>query len=162
MHGFWLCSEYYVFVGRNRALPYFLADYGYDVWLGNDRGSFYHVEHEIYNKSSSEFWNFSLDDIGYYDYKAMMDLILRKTKASTIDYIGHSQGGSGLAIFLSSFPEYRKKIRQAHLFSPAMIVQNSLALDFLIFQYNVSNFLLYNLYYNKLGANLNLPESSLI
>lgn len=137
MHGLLMNSEFYVFTGKNRALPYLLADHGYDVWLGNDRGSYYFVDHKIYDKNSKEFWNFGLDEIGLYDYKSMIDYILATTKQASLNYIGHSQGGCGLSILLSSFPSYNKKIRQAQLFSPAPFVANSFTLKNTLVEYVV-------------------------
>lgn len=37
---------------------YILSDLGYDVWLGNARGSTYSKEHETLNTSDPKFWDF--------------------------------------------------------------------------------------------------------
>lgn len=133
-----LTSEGFIAAGKNRALGYFLADSGYDVWLGNDRGSFHFVEHQIYNKTNDLFWNYSMDDIGLFDYKAMLDYILWVTGQPQIDFIGHSQGGCAMAILLSSYPQYNRRIRQAHLISPAVFVFDSPTVKNLMPIYNVS------------------------
>jgi lysosomal acid lipase/cholesteryl ester hydrolase len=37
---------------------YLLADAGYDVWLGNARGSTYSKKHVSLSTSDSKFWDF--------------------------------------------------------------------------------------------------------
>ena len=38
-----------------------LADAGYDVWVGNVRGTEYANEHNAISSNSPEYWNFNWD-----------------------------------------------------------------------------------------------------
>ena len=54
-----------------------LVKAGYDVWLGNSRGSKYSLQHLNYDeKIDLEYWNFSFVEFGKYDLSASVDYIL--------------------------------------------------------------------------------------
>ena len=72
-------------------LPIVLAKAGYDVWLGNTRGSKFSIEHETYKSSGDpEYWKFSWAEIGKYDLPAMIDYIYDESDQQQITYLGHS------------------------------------------------------------------------
>jgi pimeloyl-ACP methyl ester carboxylesterase len=74
------------------ALPFILADNGYEVWLGNNRGNGVSMRHKTLNPMKSEFWNFSFDHMAKYDLPANINFVLKTSGAATMTYIGHSQG----------------------------------------------------------------------
>lgn len=115
MHGLLAASADYVVTGPKLALAYYLADAGYDVFMGNARGNKHSMKHKTFSSNSKAFWTFSWHEIGYYDLPAMLDCVLRVTKTSKLLYVGHSQGTTSLLVLLSRRPEYNKKIIQAHL-----------------------------------------------
>lgn len=57
-----LCTSGVLIInGPSRSLPLLLADLGYDVWIGNQRGSTYsrrHVSYTDTNIFSRQYWNF--------------------------------------------------------------------------------------------------------
>ncbi|XP_029163316.1 lipase 3-like [Nylanderia fulva] len=57
-HGLLASSADWLVLGKNNALPYLLADQGYDVWLGNIRGSTHSRKHISLSTSDPKFWNF--------------------------------------------------------------------------------------------------------
>lgn len=78
----------------DQSLSYILADAGYDVWIGNMRGSTYSRAHVKYNPDKDEeFWDFSWDEMASIDLRSMIYYILNVTKHEKIAYAGHSQGG---------------------------------------------------------------------
>ena len=77
--------------GEN-SLAFFLAKQGYDVWLGNNRTC--KLEYGHLDTNSSEFWNWSLDELAKFDVPAMVNYILYSTKLTKLSYIGHSQMAS--------------------------------------------------------------------
>ncbi|KAG2840073.1 hypothetical protein PC118_g1631 [Phytophthora cactorum] len=63
-HG--LLDSSFTFVNnfRNQSLAFVLVDAGYDVWLGNNRGTTWSREHLTYTDDDDEFWEFSWEDMG--------------------------------------------------------------------------------------------------
>lgn len=73
------------------SLAYTLANKGYDVWLGNNRGNKHSKEHTNLDVHSEEFWDFSFQEFAEYDLPAAFEYIGELT-GRKINYIGHSQG----------------------------------------------------------------------
>ena len=44
-----------------------LVDAGYDVWIGNNRGTEYAWEHETLDINTPEYWDFTWSEMGLYD-----------------------------------------------------------------------------------------------
>lgn len=81
-----------------------MADAGYDVWLGNFRGSKYSLNHTFLNVSTSKFWDFSFHEHGLYDLPATLNYAKKITKQKII-YIGFSMGSTAGYIYSSTYPE---------------------------------------------------------
>ena len=124
-HGLFATSADFILTGPKIALAYLLADEGYDVWMGNVRGNKHSKFHRKYPPNSKQFWDFSWHEMGFFDLPAMIDFILKETKAPKVAYVGHSQGSAMFLVMLSTRPEYNEKIVQAHLLSPASFLANS-------------------------------------
>lgn len=99
---------------------YFLAEQRFIVFLYNARGNRYSRDHIKYNPNiqPGEFWNFSFHEMAIYDLPAIIDEILKRTNASKIACVGHSQGGTVLLIFASLKLEYHHKISSISLLAP--------------------------------------------
>jgi len=91
-HG--LLDSSYTWVNNypNQSLAFILADHGYDVWLGNNRGNTFSQRHVKYLKNSQEFWDFSYDEMAQYDVPNMIDYVLDYTNHEKLAYVGHSEG----------------------------------------------------------------------
>lgn len=104
-----------------------LADAGYDVWMGNARGTenscnHTHLKHNgLFQK---EFWSYSWHEIGYYDLPASIDYILEQTNHKKLHYIGYSQGTTSFLVMSSTRPEYNSKIIAANLLAPVAYMRN--------------------------------------
>ena len=71
-----------------------LAYHGYDVWIGNNRGTEYsqrHLTYESAGASAKDFWDFSWADMAYDDV-ANIAGIKSVTGEDKITYLGYSQG----------------------------------------------------------------------
>lgn len=119
MHGILATAADFLITGPDIALAYLLSDHGYDVWLGNARGSQHSMRHRNLSSESREFWTFSWHEIGFYDLPAMIDYALHETSSSQIFYVGHSQGATSFLVWMSTRPEYNEKITEAHLLAPS-------------------------------------------
>ena len=80
-----------------------LADAGFDVWIGNNRGTYFGRRHQTLDPDNdNEFWNFSFVELGRYDVKGEIDYI-RKQTGIKVGYIGHSQGTIQMFSALSEY-----------------------------------------------------------
>ncbi|XP_062540115.1 lipase 1-like [Armigeres subalbatus] len=125
MHSLFSSCADWVVIGRKHGLAYLLADRGYDIWLGNARGNRYSKKHQRLSTVSSQFWDFTFHEIGYYDVPALIDYVLDRTGVPRLHYIGFSQGAMTSFVALSSRPEYNVKIVQLHALSPAVYMYRS-------------------------------------
>ncbi|KAJ8976422.1 hypothetical protein NQ317_004082 [Molorchus minor] len=111
-HGLLSASDMWLFRGPKYDLPYTLADAGYDVWLSNMRGNIYSRAHKTLNPDRDpEYWDFSLQEVAYYDFPAVLDYILNLTRQENLYFIGHSIGSSVGMMFCSLRPEYNSKVK---------------------------------------------------
>lgn len=98
---------------------YLLANAGYDVWMLNFRGTYYSRKHkQLDSNKNATYWNFSIDELGYYDVAASIDYVLNKTKQDKIYLAGYSMGSCASLILLSQRPEYNHKVRFFINFAP--------------------------------------------
>lgn len=72
-----------------------LVDAGFDVWLGNNRGTKYSQGHSTLNATTdAKFWDFTWHDMGLYDLRASIDDIKARTSEDKLYYVGYSQGSA--------------------------------------------------------------------
>ena len=79
MHGIECDMNFWTVNSADVAPPFILSAQGYDVWLGNNRGSRYALNHTTLDPNSAEFYRFSIDELGLYDLPAFIDHILETT-----------------------------------------------------------------------------------
>ena len=79
---------------------------GYEVWLGNNRGGRYGMNHTTLKVNDARFWEFDFDEMGTYDLPASIDYILNITGQSKLSFVGHSMGGTQMITGLSMDPQY--------------------------------------------------------
>ncbi|XP_040067423.1 lipase 3-like [Ixodes scapularis] len=108
-HGLLASSTDYVLNFPEQSLGFLLADAGYDVWLGNNRGTRY-TRHKWLTRFEKEFWDFSADELSTIDLPAMLDFVLKKTGQKRLHYVGWSQGALMMFALLSEKPAYNGKI----------------------------------------------------
>jgi lysosomal acid lipase/cholesteryl ester hydrolase len=125
MHGFMQSATDFVDLGPGNALSFLLADRGYDIWLGNARGSTWSRKHKILNPDKdAAFWDYSLHEIGFYDVPAFIDYVLNATGKDSLHYVGYSQGSTTFFMLGSEKPEYIKKVKLVTALAPAIFLKH--------------------------------------
>ena len=92
-HGFTCTAWIFFHLGEN-SLPFYLLKEGYDIWLANNRGSYFspgHISKDPRDPKSG-YNNYSMDDFVASDMPAMVKYIKERTGAKKMTFIGHSQG----------------------------------------------------------------------
>ncbi|KAL1497782.1 hypothetical protein ABEB36_008680 [Hypothenemus hampei] len=107
----------------NNSLAFILAEEGYDVWMGNYRGTEF-SSHQTLTPLNKKYWDFSLTELSI-DLAAVIQFVHTKTKRKIL-YIGHSMGGTGGVIYLSTRPEEAKNyISHTILIQPAIFMSHT-------------------------------------
>ena len=69
-----------------------LANAGFDVWIGNNRGTYFGRRHQTLNPDKdNSFWEFTFVDFARYDVKGQIEYVRNQT-GKKVGYVGHSQG----------------------------------------------------------------------
>jgi pimeloyl-ACP methyl ester carboxylesterase len=109
MHGIFDSSDGLICNDEEKCIPFILANLGYDIWLGNNRGNKHSRYHKTYTTDMKEFWDFSFHEMGMYDLPAFLDHIVKINKFSAkVIYMGHSQGTAQLFAALTQKQDYFK------------------------------------------------------
>ncbi|KAI1206685.1 alpha/beta-hydrolase [Annulohypoxylon truncatum] len=120
-HGLLMNSEVWVcLTDAQRSLPFVLVERGYDVWLGNNRGNKYSKKSAKYSPTSTDFWNFSIDEFAFYDIPDSINYILETTKQASLSYIGFSQGTAQAFASLAIHPKLNEQVNVFIALAPAM------------------------------------------
>ena len=111
---------------RINSMPIALAKKGYDVWLGNARGTHMSNEHEKLDwiKDQREYWNYSFPEMALNDISAMIDTVFEETGGKRINYIGFSLGTTVIFYSLSdqkTLSQMRKQLGHVVALCPIMI-----------------------------------------
>jgi len=105
-HGITDSADGWIMNYPNKSVAFRLVEAGYDVWLGNQRGTKYSIGHQFLDTKSKEYWSFSWSEMGDYDAVAQVDYALKHADQKKMVWIGHSQGTTQMFHALSSNQQY--------------------------------------------------------
>lgn len=91
-HGITDSADCWIMNYADKSIAFTLAKAGYDVWLGNQRGTKNSLGHTTLSVTSKEYWSFSWTEMGDFDAPAQIEYALQASGQSKVTYIGHSQG----------------------------------------------------------------------
>ncbi|KAI4298515.1 hypothetical protein L6164_032065 [Bauhinia variegata] len=115
-HGLFMAGDAWFLNTPEQSLGYILADHGFDVWVGNVRGTHWSYGHISLSEKDKDFWDWSWEELALYDLAEMINYINSITN-SKLFVVGHSQGTiMSLAAFTQ--PEIVEKVEAAALLSP--------------------------------------------
>eukprot|EP00927_Polykrikos_kofoidii_P054365 TRINITY_DN48790_c0_g1_i1.p1 TRINITY_DN48790_c0_g1~~TRINITY_DN48790_c0_g1_i1.p1 ORF type:complete len:434 (-),score=69.29 TRINITY_DN48790_c0_g1_i1:65-1333(-) len=131
-----LCSSFdWVQMGPRNSLAFILADAGFDVWLTNNRGNMFGVNHTTLSVDSAAFWEFTWDEMALWDLPANVDYVLKATGRSSVSYVGHSQGTIQAFAGFSRNAELSSKIDLFVALAPVAFVDHMTSPIFKILAY---------------------------
>jgi lysosomal acid lipase/cholesteryl ester hydrolase len=144
VHGLMQDAESFL-CGGSTSLVFSLLHAGYDVWIGNNRGTKYSSNHLKYERTKRDYWDYSIDDLALYDVPTMIQHVLHTTQYSQLTYIGFSQGSVQAFISFSLNSLLQTKISLFIALSPALKTTglSSSFLQFLLQQFPSLTFSLF-------------------
>lgn len=87
-----------------------LCDEGYIVYLPYIRGTQFSKSHLNYDSTlSSNYWEFSFDEMAKYDLPAVVNYVKKRDKVEKVYYIGHSQGTLIFFLAYMNDPQFLEK-----------------------------------------------------
>ncbi|KAG7173667.1 Gastric triacylglycerol lipase-like 2 [Homarus americanus] len=119
LHGFLSSSADFVMNDPDEALGFMMADAGYDVWLGNNRGNYYGRQHVTLSPEKPEFWDYSWNEMARYDVPTMLSYVRKSSGMEQVYYIGHSMGTSLFFAMMHYHPHINSWVRAMAALAPA-------------------------------------------
>ncbi|CAK7349050.1 unnamed protein product [Dovyalis caffra] len=115
-HGLMMDGVTWLMNSPGESLAFILADNGYDVWIGNSRGTKFSRGHTSLSPNDSVYWDWTWDELVAYDLPATFQYVHDQT-GQNLHYVGHSLG-TLIAFAAFSQEKLLNMIRSAVLLSP--------------------------------------------
>ncbi|KAI3922399.1 hypothetical protein MKX01_006088 [Papaver californicum] len=90
-HGLFMGGDSWFLNSKEQSLGYILADQGFDVWVGNVRGTHWSHGHVSLSVENKEYWDWSWQELALYDLAEMIEYVHAITNSKVL-VVGHSQG----------------------------------------------------------------------
>ncbi|PIA27058.1 hypothetical protein AQUCO_08300030v1 [Aquilegia coerulea] len=115
-HGLFMAGDAWFLNSNEQSLGFILADHGFDVWVGNVRGTHWSHGHTTLSVRDKDFWDWSWQELALYDLAEMINFVYSTTN-SKIFFVGHSQG-TIMALAAFTQPEIVDMVEAAALLCP--------------------------------------------
>ncbi|GAB4852869.1 sphingosine N-acyltransferase subunit lip1, variant 2 [Ancistrocladus abbreviatus] len=121
-HGLFMGGDAWFLNSNEESLGFILADCGFDVWVGNVRGTHWSHGHVSLSVKDKEYWDWSWEELALYDLTEMINYVYSATN-SKIYYVGHSQG-TIMALAAFTQPNTLKMVEAAALLAPISYLEH--------------------------------------
>ena len=121
-------NEYFT-TGRDLSFGYVLADAGFDLWCGNNRGTRFSRKHISLSILDEKFWDFSWDSAIEHDIPLFVERVYEETGGRKMALFTYSKTGACLLLGLGD-DEFRKRV------IPKVSSFNSIAPGFILVSLN--------------------------
>lgn len=102
-----------------------MADAGYDVYIGSNRGTEYSSGHKSLAYDSQEYWDYTLDAYAE-DVLASMKAVYDHSGFKKGTYVGYSMGTLQMLLALTKFESVLEQyINKAILLAPCMFMNDA-------------------------------------
>ncbi|KAI3413113.1 Lipase [Psidium guajava] len=115
-HGLFMAGDAWFLDSKGQSLGFILADHGFDVWVGNVRGTRWSHGHVSLSEKDKNFWDWSWEDLALYDLAEMIHHISSIT-SSKLFLVGHSQG-TIMSLAALTQPDIAEMVEAAALLCP--------------------------------------------
>ncbi|XP_031383711.1 triacylglycerol lipase 1 isoform X2 [Punica granatum] len=115
-HGLFMGGDAWFLNSADQSLGFILADHGFDVWIGNVRGTRWSYGHISLSERDKDFWDWSWQELALCDLAEMVHFI-NSTTGSKVFLVGHSQG-TIMSLAALTQPDIAEMVEAAALLSP--------------------------------------------
>ncbi|XP_077211599.1 lipase 1 [Tasmannia lanceolata] len=115
-HGLFQGGDTWFANSVEESLGFILANHGFDVWVGNVRGTRWSHGHISLSEKEKAFWDWSWQELAHYDLVDMINYVYSMTN-SKIFFVGHSQG-TIMALAAFTQPDIVHMVEAAALLCP--------------------------------------------
>ncbi|XP_057788199.1 triacylglycerol lipase 1 [Salvia miltiorrhiza] len=122
IHGLFMAGDAWFLDSPNQSLGFILANHGYDVWVGNVRGTHWSHGHVSLSEEDKEFWDWSWQELALYDLGEMINYIYLTTNSKVL-VVGHSQG-TIMSLAALTQPDIAKMVKGAALLCPISYLEH--------------------------------------
>ena len=116
-----------MYTDKENTMPYLLSDAGFDVWIGNNRGTIDFSYHETLDpvKDADQYWNFSFIEMGKYDLEAEISFVKSVTGVEKLTFLGYGHGTTQAFYGMATSREFwRNAVNTVIAVGPCFIIRN--------------------------------------
>ncbi|KAK6159293.1 hypothetical protein DH2020_006607 [Rehmannia glutinosa] len=122
IHGLLMAGDAWFMDSPDQSLGFILANRGFDVWVGNVRGTRWSHGHKSLSERDKKFWDWSWQELALFDLGEMIRYIYSVTNSKVL-VVGHSQG-TIMSLAALTQPDIAKMVEAAALLCPISYLEH--------------------------------------